>query len=83
MMKGSNKKFALAVCEFSWRLPECGVVLMESSQKWLSLTAIFLPFKPGKAGKNKYLGFVWDVFFGFRKRKMRKRIVSSFAEYAI
>lgn len=82
MMKGSNTKFALAVCEFSWGLPECGVVLMESSQKWLSLTAIFLLFKSGKAGKNKYLGFVWDAFFGFRKRKMRKRNVSSFAENA-
>lgn len=75
-MKGSNKKFALAVCEFSWGLPECGAVLMETSQKWLSLTALFLPFKPSKAGKNKYLGFVWDAFFGFSKRKMRKRNVS-------
>lgn len=57
MMKGSNKKFALAVCEFSWGLPECGVVLMETSQKWLSLTALFLPFKPSKAGKTS----TWDL----------------------
>lgn len=76
MMKRSNTKFALAVCEFSWGLPECGVVLMESSQKWLFLTALFLPYKPGKAGKNKYLGFAWDAFFGFSKRKTRKKNVS-------
>ena len=82
MMEESNTKFALAVCEFSWGLPESGVVLVESNHKWLSLTATFLPSKPGKAGKNDCLGFVWDAFFGFIKGKRGKRKVSSFAEYA-
>lgn len=72
MMKGSNTKFALAVCEFSWGLPECGVVLMESSQKWLSLTAIFLPFKPGEAGKNQVPGICVGCVLWLQKKENEK-----------
>lgn len=81
MMEGSNTRSALAVCEFSWGLPESGVVLVESSQIWLSLTATFLPNQT-KLEKNDCLSFVWDAFFGFIKGKRGKRKVSSFAEYA-